>query len=79
MSLANKRVVVIGGSAGMGYATAQAALSSGAHVVIASRSADKLSAARSALGAAGATAFPPVTHEGPGRAFFKNAGPLVHL
>ena len=30
-----KKVIVVGGSAGMGYATAKAALGSGAHVVIA--------------------------------------------
>ncbi len=79
MSLANKRVVVIGGSAGMGYATAQAALSSGAHVVIASRSADKLSAARAALGGAVDSAVLDVTDESAVRAFFNECGPIDHL
>jgi NAD(P)-dependent dehydrogenase (short-subunit alcohol dehydrogenase family) len=43
--LDNKTVVVIGGSSGMGLAVAESASRSGARVVIASRSQDKLAAA----------------------------------
>ena len=42
MSLAGKKVVVIGGSSGIGLATAELAMKEGADVVIASRSAAKL-------------------------------------
>ncbi len=79
MSLANKRVVVIGGSAGMGLATARAALASGARVVIASRSADKLSAARAGLGAAIDSAVLDITDESAVRAFFEHCGAIDHL
>jgi NAD(P)-dependent dehydrogenase (short-subunit alcohol dehydrogenase family) len=50
MSLAGKTVVVIGGSSGMGLATAKAALADGANVVITGRSAERLEAARKELG-----------------------------
>jgi NAD(P)-dependent dehydrogenase (short-subunit alcohol dehydrogenase family) len=51
MQLAGKRVVVVGGSSGIGLATAELAKSEGAEVVIASRSAEKLAAAAGKLGA----------------------------
>jgi NAD(P)-dependent dehydrogenase (short-subunit alcohol dehydrogenase family) len=47
--LAGKSVLVIGGSSGMGFAVARAALAEGASVVIASSSATKLEAAASKL------------------------------
>ena len=50
MQLAGKKVVVVGGSSGIGLATAQLAKREGAEVVIASRSAEKLNAAASKLG-----------------------------
>jgi NAD(P)-dependent dehydrogenase (short-subunit alcohol dehydrogenase family) len=50
MSLAGKTVVVIGGSSGMGLATAKAAFSEGANVVITGRSPERLDAARKELG-----------------------------
>lgn len=37
MSLQDKKVVIIGGSAGIGKATAKAAAAAGAHVIIAAR------------------------------------------
>jgi NAD(P)-dependent dehydrogenase (short-subunit alcohol dehydrogenase family) len=48
--LENKTVVVIGGSSGMGLAVAENASRSGARVVIASRSQDKLAAAAGRIG-----------------------------
>ncbi|HXN86819.1 MAG TPA: SDR family oxidoreductase [Candidatus Binataceae bacterium] len=50
MSLKNQIVVVLGGSSGIGLATAKAALEEGAQVVITGRSRDKLDAAKSQLG-----------------------------
>ncbi len=44
-NFANQKILVIGGSSGMGLATAKLAAASGAEVTIASRSADKLAAA----------------------------------
>lgn len=49
-SLENKRVLVVGGSSGIGQAIAQQAAASGALVTIASRSAEKLSQAAEAIG-----------------------------
>ena len=46
MVLAGKKVVVVGGSSGIGLATAQLEKSAGAEVVIASRNAERLKAAK---------------------------------
>ena len=51
MQLAGKKVVVVGGSSGIGLATAELAKSEGAEVIIASRNADRLKAAADKLGA----------------------------
>lgn len=48
-TLSGKNVLVIGGSSGIGFATAAGALAEGAKVTIASRSEEKLSAARGLL------------------------------
>lgn len=50
MKLQNQKVVIIGGSSGIGLATARAALGEGASVVIASRSKEKLEKANQELG-----------------------------
>ncbi len=50
---AGRKVVVIGGSYGMGYATARMALEAGAEVAIAARTPEKLAAAAEALQAGG--------------------------
>lgn len=48
-ALSGKNVLVIGGSSGIGYATAAGALAEGANVTIASRSEEKLRAAQASL------------------------------
>lgn len=50
MSLKGKRVVVVGGTSGIGLSSAKAFLEESAQVIIASRSAAKLSEAKQALG-----------------------------
>jgi NAD(P)-dependent dehydrogenase (short-subunit alcohol dehydrogenase family) len=50
-TLAGKRIVVIGGSSGIGLGVAASALKSGAELVIVGRSAEKLQAAERTLGA----------------------------
>ena len=50
MSLQGKKVVVVGGSSGIGYAAAAMAKAQGAEVVIASRAGERLAAAAKALG-----------------------------
>lgn len=50
MIMEGKRVVVVGGSSGIGLATAKAALEAGAKVLIAGRSQEKLEKAKAAVG-----------------------------
>ena len=50
MPLRQKKAVVIGGSSGIGLAASQVLVNSGAHVVIASRSSNKLDEAQSTIG-----------------------------
>ncbi|MDX8534742.1 SDR family oxidoreductase [Mesorhizobium sp. VK25A] len=52
-NLTGKKIIVVGGSSGIGFGVAAAALESGAEVVIAGRSADKLKTATERLGGAG--------------------------
>ena len=80
MSLQHKKVVVVGGSSGVGLAVAKAAAAQGASVVIASRSAEKVERAR-----AGAAPLElegriiDVTNETQVRDFFAAVGPFDHL
>ena len=50
MLLAGQKVVVVGGSSGIGLSTAELAKSEGADVTIASRNAERLKAAAEKLG-----------------------------
>ena len=50
-SLAGKKIVIVGGSSGIGLGVAAAALQNGADVTIVGRSNDKLQTARQSLGA----------------------------
>ena len=79
MLFAHKRLVIIGGSSGIGLATAIAAMAAGAQVVIASRSRDKLETARRQIG--GDTEALPldVQDEAAVRAFFDQVGEFDHL
>ncbi|MCH4091136.1 SDR family oxidoreductase [Acetobacter sp.] len=50
MTVSGKRILVVGGTSGIGFGVAQAAIAEGAHVTVASRSADRVAAAASSLG-----------------------------
>jgi len=77
MQLTGKKVVVVGGSSGIGLATAELAKAEGAEVIIASRSAEKLNAAAGKLGV---KAIPTdVTSDDSVTSLFKQAGTVDHV
>ena len=77
MVLAGKKVVVIGGSSGIGLATAELAKNEGADVVIASRNSERLKAVAEKCGAA---AIPiDITSDESVASLFRNCGPVDHV
>ena len=75
----NTRVVVIGGTSGIGFAVAQRVLLEGAHVMVGSSSADKVDEAVSRLGNGASGHTVDVREEANVAAFFEVAGPFKHL
>lgn len=78
-ALDGQRIVLIGGSSGIGLATAMAAISRGAHVVIAGRSTERLERARRALGGAAEAFRLDATEEASVDAFFRHIEAFDHL
>jgi NAD(P)-dependent dehydrogenase (short-subunit alcohol dehydrogenase family) len=77
MLLANQKVVVVGGSSGIGLSTAELAKREGAEVVIAARNAERLDAAAKKLNA---TAIPAdVTSDESIAELFRKCGPVDHV
>ena len=79
MSLESKTVVVLGGSSGIGLATAKAAAAEGANVVITGRSREKLQAARNQLPEGTRAESLDASDEAGTRALFEQIGHLDHL
>jgi NAD(P)-dependent dehydrogenase (short-subunit alcohol dehydrogenase family) len=77
MSLAGKKVVVVGGSSGIGLATAELAKREGAEVIIASRNAERLQAVAGKLGASGIAA--DVTSDASVADLFNKCGAVDHV
>jgi NAD(P)-dependent dehydrogenase (short-subunit alcohol dehydrogenase family) len=77
--LHEKRVVVIGGSSGIGFAVATAALNAQATVIIGSSRATNVGAAVQHLGKRAEGFVVDVTHEGSLEAFFARLGRFDHL
>jgi NAD(P)-dependent dehydrogenase (short-subunit alcohol dehydrogenase family) len=75
--LAGKKVVVVGGSSGIGLAAAELAKAQGAEVIVASRNADKVKAAAAKLGAKGISA--DVTNDQSVADLFRACGPVDHV
>ena len=75
--LAGKKVVVVGGSSGIGLATAEMAKAEGAEVVIASRNAERVKAAAAKIGATGIPA--DVTDDRSVADLFRSVGPADHV
>jgi NAD(P)-dependent dehydrogenase (short-subunit alcohol dehydrogenase family) len=79
MSLDDKRILVVGGGSGIGFAVAEAALAAGAQVVIASSNATKTAAAAARLGNRASAAELDVTREDKVAAFFANNASFDHI
>lgn len=79
MSLNGAKVVVIGGSSGMGLAVAKMAADEGARVVIAGRSEEKLRQAADEIRQPVEARSLDVTQEQAAQAFFAETGELDHL
>lgn len=79
MSIKDKRIVIIGGSSGIGLATAVAAKAAGARVTIASRSEGKLLNAKDKIGDGIETRVVSVTEDTAVEAFFADLGPVDHV
>ena len=77
MSLTGKKVVVVGGSSGIGLATAELAKREGAAVIIASRNASRLDAIAEKMNAIAIAA--DVTNDESVENLFRRAGPVDHV
>ncbi|RWO99185.1 MAG: SDR family oxidoreductase [Mesorhizobium sp.] len=79
--MANRKVLVVGGSSGMGLALARQCLEAGAEVIISGRNEDRLKRAREQLGnpAALDTVAVDITREDQVAALFRRIGRLDHI
>ncbi|MFD0693328.1 SDR family oxidoreductase [Paenibacillus sp. GCM10027628] len=77
--LQNQRIVIIGGSSGIGLETAKQVQALGADVIIASRSEDKLQRAKEILGSKASVYTLDTTDEQQVKSFFEKVGPFDHL
>lgn len=78
-SIANKHVVVIGGTSRIGRAIAQQAAAAGARVTVASRNARRVTETVALLGAPAQGRVVDLTDAEAVRAFFAEAGEIDHL
>jgi NAD(P)-dependent dehydrogenase (short-subunit alcohol dehydrogenase family) len=79
MELKDKKVVIVGGSSGVGLGVAKAAASKGAHVTIVSRSQEKMKKAAAEIGGGVKTAVLDATKENDVKAFFGKIDMFDHL
>lgn len=79
MNLQNKKVVVLGGSSGIGFATARAALAQGASVLVSSSRQEKVAAAVAELGARAEGKVADLTDATSVEQLFASIGSFDHL
>lgn len=77
--LTGKRVVIVGGSSGIGAATAEAVCAAGGRVVVVGRSPGRLKQVADALKAGDAAYVVDITDEAAVQDFFQHLGPFDHL
>jgi len=78
-SLAHKTVVILGGSSGIGLATARAAKAEGARVIVTGRSRERLQLAQAELGSGARTVALDVADEAGTRALFQEIDRVDHI
>lgn len=79
MRFSNQKLVIIGGSAGIGLATARQALAEGAEVILGGRNAGRLQQATGQLGAAARGLMVDTADRASLQAFFAEVGSFDHL
>jgi NAD(P)-dependent dehydrogenase (short-subunit alcohol dehydrogenase family) len=79
MSLQNQRIVVLGGTSGLGFATAQAAAKDGASLVVVSSRPESVDRAKTALGAGTEGFVCNLSDENKIKELFERIGPFDHL
>jgi NAD(P)-dependent dehydrogenase (short-subunit alcohol dehydrogenase family) len=79
MTLNGKRVAIIGGGSGIGYAVAEACVANGAQVTIASSSLERVQASAAKLGAGTRAAQVNVKNEASVAALFESGGGFDHI
>ncbi|NUR31553.1 MAG: SDR family oxidoreductase [Catenulispora sp.] len=79
MSLAGKKIVIIGGTSGIGFAVARQATAAGAHVVVASSNQDRVDVAAKRLGEPAEGHRLDVADGDAIAAFFEQVGKIDHL
>ncbi|MFE3976762.1 MULTISPECIES: SDR family oxidoreductase [unclassified Peribacillus] len=77
--LKGKKVVIIGGSSGIGFESTKQVIAQGAEVIIASRSEDKLQNAKEKLGDRATALILDTTQEQQVQYFFEKVGQFDHL
>lgn len=77
--LKDKKIVIIGGSSGIGLESAKQLIAQGAEVIIASRSEDKLQNAKEQLGVRATAYILDTTQEQQVQSFFEKIGQFDHL
>jgi len=79
MKLEGKRILVVGGGSGIGFAVARACLAEGAKITIASTNAEKLASAAVRLGGGVETAVLDLTDEPAVARYFEHSGTFDHI
>lgn len=79
MTLKDKRVLIVGGGSGIGFAVAEACIAETASVVVASTNAERVKAAAERLGARASAARLDITKESEIAAYFADAQPFDHI
>lgn len=77
--LEGRHVAVLGGTSGIGLATAQHALAAGARVTVGGRSPERLEATGAELGSGASTVQVDATDHESLRRFYRDAGPITDL